>query len=388
MLTLDPLSVASSRDRQTSAPAVQMSHEEAIIECTRVIEHHSKSFAFAARLLPPKMRADVAVLYTWCRRVDDAIDESSPEEARRQLSSLRRQLDDVYADEPSDRIQHDFVLRALRNVVERCHMPRHYHDELLAGMKMDVEGVHFRDLDTLYLYCYRVASVVGLMMCHIMGVKTDRALNYAAHLGLAMQLTNICRDVREDWGLGRLYLPAELLKETQTAQDMRSTQQLSTLLAHEHRSHGERYGDQSLPESIRKPAQEVTTTLLNHADHSYQLGYAGIAYLPWRPALAIHAAGMIYQDIGRVIRAQEADPLEARAFTTKARKLWLTARVLGVRAIKMLGSAFTLRWLRSSTLRKPHRTLTFAEFHAELISNVPRHIVDRDDSSQATQTRG
>ena len=363
MMTLDPTSVQITQRYQ----AHHFTHEEAIEACIRIIEDHSKSFAFAARLLPTQMREDVAVLYAWCRRVDDAIDESDPSDVQDALSILTHQLNEVYADELTEAVQRDFILRSLRSVVKRCHIPKHYPNELLEGMKMDVAGTQYQDLDTLYLYCYRVASVVGLMMCHIMQIKSDIALHHAAHLGLAMQLTNICRDVREDWELGRLYLPAELLKKTAVSRCVPSTQELSKMLTIHQNLRGENskgglYDHQAIPDVLCQASQETTLTLLRLADQSYQRGYQGIAYLPWRPSIAIHAAGVIYQDIGRIIRDQGCDPLSPRAFTTKARKVWLAMKVIGMRSMRGMGYVLSLRWLHvHQSLNKPQRTLTFVE---------------------------
>jgi phytoene synthase len=172
------------------------------------IERHSKSFALASRLLAPRAGRDAALVYAWCRRADDAIDEDGPEPPAAALARLRAELAALYADGPpgyaADASEFSEVLR-------RTRIPWRYPAELLAGMEMDVSGRVYRTIDELLVYCYRVASTVGLMMCHVMGVSDPAALRYAAHLGLGMQLTNICRDVREDWQRGRLYLPDELL---------------------------------------------------------------------------------------------------------------------------------------------------------------------------------
>ncbi len=101
------------------------------------------------------------------------------------------------------RSQADTTLDAFQQVVFERKIPIEYPSELLAGMAMDAEGVHYETLSDLLRYCYRVAGTVGLMMCHVLGVKDDRALIHAAHLGMAMQLTNVCRDVIEDWERGQ-----------------------------------------------------------------------------------------------------------------------------------------------------------------------------------------
>ena len=168
------------------------------------IAQHSKSFALASRLLDRRTRDQTAIVYTFCRRADDAIDLSS--EPAIELGRLRGELDAIYAGRPGDE-----VLRAFAEISRERAIPRCYPDELLAGMAMDVAGTHYATVDDLHRYAYRVAGVVGLMMCHVFGVRDDAALVPAARLGVAMQLTNICRDVAEDWARGRCYLPDELL---------------------------------------------------------------------------------------------------------------------------------------------------------------------------------
>ena len=180
---------------------------DAVEHCRRLISYHSKSFALAARLLPWASRRRALVVYAWCRRNDDAIDRTGPEDQQATLVRLRRELDAVYDDNETG----DIVLDAFAAVVLGQHIPRHYPEELLAGMEMDARWRRYGSLSELLEYCYRVAGTVGLMMCHAMGVRDSHALQHAAHLGIAMQLTNICRDVLEDWHLGRIYLPFDLL---------------------------------------------------------------------------------------------------------------------------------------------------------------------------------
>ena len=177
------------------------------------IAHHSKSFSLAAKILPPACRDDAAVVYSYCRRVDDAVDEVAAEAALPAIARLRQELATLYqaAAEPAATPIADPVLARFAAICESRRIPRHYPAELIAGMEMDAVGARYERLEDLLRYAYRVAGVVGLMMCHVMSLRGERALVHAAHLGIAMQLTNICRDVAEDWRRGRLYLPAELL---------------------------------------------------------------------------------------------------------------------------------------------------------------------------------
>lgn len=278
--------------------------EEAIRRCRAILEANSKSFALASKLLPRRQRDDAAVVYAYCRRVDDAIDEcvGDPRDA---LAALRVELDWVYGD-AGDNTHDDVTLRAFRLVARQRRIPREYPEELLAGMEMDVVDQPYPDLLTLLHYCHRVAGVVGLMMCHVMGVRDDDALRNAARLGLAMQLTNICRDVLEDWRRGRLYLPDDLLKKASAA-GLR----------------GALGGP--FPADATEPVAEVVSQLLQKADEFYQSGDEGLSALSMQNALAIAAARRIYAAIGDVVRARACDVRFGRAVVPLSDKLVLTA---------------------------------------------------------------
>ena len=277
--------------------------EHALVVCRETIAVHSKSFALASRLLPARSRDDAAVLYTWCRRADDAIDLAPAARQPTELARLRAELDSVYGGQA----QSDIVLEAFRGVVEKYRIPHEYPAELIAGMEMDTHGQSYPDMHTLLQYCYRVASTVGLMMSHVIGLTRDQAMYNAAHLGIAMQLTNICRDVLEDWELGRLYLPDELLAQHG---------------AGELRQHlGERMPDSAAPAVSRAIAE-----LLERADTHYRIGDRGLSALPWRAAFAIRSARLVYSRIGGYIQRADCDPRAGRAYVPKWHKLLLVAR--------------------------------------------------------------
>ncbi|MFW5876629.1 MAG: phytoene/squalene synthase family protein [Myxococcota bacterium] len=284
--------------RDPSAAPVAPS-EDAVVSSRRAIEAHSKSFALASRLLPPVVREDAWVVYAWCRRVDDAIDECPAGERAEALDRLRAELNEAYGDTPSA----DPVLAGFQAVVRRRNIPRAYPEDLLAGMAMDVAGARYERLSDLRTYCYRVAGTVGLMMCHIMGVRRDEALVRAAHLGMAMQMTNLCRDVAEDWEQGRLYLPADWLTEEGAGW-------LTSV----------RPGD-ALPARARRPVARVVARVLDEADALYRSGDRGLSDLSWRCALAVRTARAVYSDIGKVLRARGCDVTGGRATVPRWRKL-------------------------------------------------------------------
>ena len=283
-----------------SASAALQVPEDAAIVCARTLAEHSKSFALAGRLLPEQQRRDAAVLYTYCRLADDSIDLAPPAAQPAALAELERALDSVYRGEA----QHDVRLRAFQELVQRRSVPREYPEQLLAGMRMDVMGTEYETLNDLLLYCYRVAGVVGSMMCHVLGLSDARALRNAAHLGIGMQLTNICRDVAEDWQRGRSYLPLSMLRECD-AQAWR----------------GLRKGP--LPNAARESLASVTRQLLNEAERFYRSGDAGMPALPLRAAFSVHAARLIYAAIGGRILRTDYDAYSMRAIVPASQKVRL-----------------------------------------------------------------
>ena len=289
----------------------------------QVIAKHSKSFALASRLLGPRVRDQAAVIYTWCRRADDAVDEGNGGAAA--ISILGRELERAYAGTAADP-----VLAAFGAVARERAIPLHYPGELLAGMAMDVEGVTYKTLEQLLTYAWRVAGVVGLMMTHVFGLSDDEALINAAHLGIAMQLTNICRDVGEDWQRDRLYLPDELLAK--------------------HGAGGLARGlGQPLPAAAHAPIAATMAELLGLADRYYRSGDRGLAALPWRAGLAVRAARRVYSAIGTRI-ARDGHAIGHRAIVPGRTKLALVASSFGratLAAPRHLGQHY----------RVPHRTL-------------------------------
>lgn len=308
-------------------------------ECRQILEHNSKSFALAARLLSPDSRDAAAAVYAFCRRVDDAIDDAPHHAQEEALGRLHEELDLVYR----GAAMREPALRAFQAVVQRCDLPRRYPAELIEGMGMDVRRTRYDTLDALLLYCHRVAGVVGLMMCHVFGLSRDEALVNAAHLGIGMQLTNICRDVEEDWGLGRLYLPRSMLRAA-GARELPEPD-------------GAPFpGDPETQQAIRTVVGELLAT----ADEYYRSADRGIAALPFRAGLAVRAARQLYHAIGSVIAGQRYDPLRGRAVVATPRKLGLVGYALARQAVALPELTFDRLRTRGGT-RTPRRELCFPE---------------------------
>jgi phytoene synthase len=266
---------------------------------------HSKSFALAGKLLSPASRNDAAAVYAWCRRADDAIDRPSAEGPERALTRLGKELDALYAgEEYAGDGPDDLVLTAFAGVARRCRIPIEYPRALLDGMGMDTGAVVYTSVAELLTYCFRVAGTVGLMMCHVMGVRHANALRHAADLGIGMQLTNICRDVHEDWQRGRRYLPRELFGRGPTALELNPVRS-------------------ELTDDLRERCRPVLRELLRRAEEYYASGDRGLTYLAPRAAFAVRTARLVYSSIGARIAASGHDVLAGRAVVSTTSKLGL-----------------------------------------------------------------
>lgn len=173
--------------------------------CQEKAASSGSSFYHSFRFLPPTKRRAITALYAFCREVDDVVDETrEPEVARTTLNWWRQEIARLFHDTP----QHP-VTSALKPLLADFNLAEEHFLEIIDGMEMDLDKMHYENFSQLSLYCYRVASVVGLMAAEIFGYQDRRTLKYAHDLGIAFQLTNILRDVREDALRGRCYLPAD-----------------------------------------------------------------------------------------------------------------------------------------------------------------------------------
>ena len=179
--------------------------------CRAIMRAQASTFSLACRLLPPERRRATYALYGLFRTLDDLVDESDAGALGRAeaLASLRRWR--TWFDRPESEPPDHPVVPAFRETVDRFAIPLRYFVELTDGLEADVCNRRYADFHALALYCYRVAATVGLAMCRVLGVTSDQAAHHAVELGVAMQLTNILRDVREDAEHGRVYLPLDEL---------------------------------------------------------------------------------------------------------------------------------------------------------------------------------
>ena len=257
-------------------------------ECQAILAHHAKSFRWASWFLPTRMRLDASVVYAFCRLVDDAVDNArSSTEGRRRLLEVAERLRSSSSD--------DGLFAAYREVAERCGFGLAPAWSLIAGAESDLGTVRMRDDSELLTYCYRVAGTVGLMMCGVLGVRSSAARARAVQLGIAMQMTNICRDVREDALLGRVYVPRSRLACADSASGTVEPESLLTSTGEE-----------------RRAVCDAVLGLLSDSERVYALATDGYRHIPARPRLAVMVAARLYRAIGRRLQERGGDALRGR----------------------------------------------------------------------------
>ncbi|MDP3265129.1 MAG: phytoene/squalene synthase family protein [Tabrizicola sp.] len=276
--------------------------------CRAAIRTGSLSFHAASRLLPSAVRDPALALYAFCRLADDAVDEGDDKTGA--VLRLHDRLDRVYAGRPVDAAAD----RAFAAVVEGFEMPRALPDALLEGMAWDAVGRRYDDLSGVLAYAARVAAAVGAMMCVLMRVRDGDALARACDLGLAMQLTNIARDVGEDARAGRVYLPLGWLAEAGVPLEPWLNAPVASA-------------------GVRR----VVRRLLAEAERLYVRSEAGVGALPMGCRPGIFAARLIYDGIGAAVRRGGYDSVGQRARTTKAQKIgWLGLAVAKSAAVSVM----------------------------------------------------
>jgi len=268
-------------------------------DCQEAIRHGSRSFHSASKVLPKRVRDPALALYAFCRLADDAVDLNRDKSGA--VLALRDRLDRIYEGRPNDAAAD----RAFACVVQDFEMPRALPDALLEGLAWDALEHRYQSFSDLVGYSARVASAVGVMMCVLMGVRDRDAIARAADLGVAMQLTNIARDVGEDALEGRLYLPLDWFDEAG--------------IDPEHF-----LSDPKASPDIRNMVQR----LLREAARLYARSEAGVGRLPLDCRAGILAARHVYAGIGTDLARHDYQSITRRAYTTKPQKLALISKAL------------------------------------------------------------
>lgn len=292
--------------------------EKAYQYCEKVTRKHAKSFYFAAKFLPKEKQPPIYAVYALCRHVDDEIDEAelrSEQESAQIVEKWKTNLEAVYfgkevSQSPLSTPDSRLVLLAWQDLLQTYKIPQNLPLELMKGVVQDTYIKRYQNFDELYVYCYRVASTVGLMACEIFGYEGKDTLIYAEKLGIGMQLTNILRDIGEDADKGRIYLPQEDLDKFGITEK------------------------QILAKEIDENFIELMKFEIARARKYYTESEKGIPMLNKDVRFTVLLALRIYSRILDEIERQNYDVFKQRAFTTKTQKLlsipkiWLEAKRL------------------------------------------------------------
>jgi len=266
--------------------------------CQQKAAASGSSFYYSFLFLPPERRRAITALYAFCREVDDVVDEcQDPAIAATKLVWWRLEVARLYEGKP----EHP-VTQALQAVLPRFNLPQEQLLEIIDGMEMDLTQTRYLDFKALSLYCYRVASVVGLLAAEIFGYSDRKTQKYAHDLGMAFQLTNIIRDVGEDARRGRIYLPIDDLQKF----DVKAADILNAQYS----------------ENFRK----LMEFQIARAEQYYEQAFANLPAADrraQRPGLVMAA---IYRALLDEIRRDGCQVLTQRTSLTPLRKLWLAVK--------------------------------------------------------------
>lgn len=283
--------------------------------CESVTKIHAKSFYFAAKFLPKHKQKAVYPIYAFCRHVDDEIDEigdGDEAEAIRSVEKWKANLKFIYENDFNEQLtannEQTQVFIAWKDLLTRYKIPQNLPLELVQGVLMDTTIKRYETFEELYVYCYRVASTVGLMSSEILGYADKTALEYAEAMGIGMQLTNILRDVKEDAEIGRIYLPAEDLRKFGVTE--------------------KQIFEGKFDENFR----QMMKFQVKRAREYYEKGEKGIPMLEQDSRFTVLLASRIYGRILDKIEKLDYNVFSARAHTNKIQKMlsipkiWLAAR--------------------------------------------------------------
>ena len=287
--------------------------ELAYAECREITKREAKNFYYAFITLPKDKRKAIYAAYAFCRHCDDSVDEAaSHDDKLNALAQLQQSIEQTYRGSPPTT-----AFLALADTADRYDIPEDYFREIILGVESDLVKTRYYDFDELREYCYRVASVVGLVCLQIFQYRNNAAKEYAVDLGLAMQLTNIMRDVREDWGMGRVYLPKDEMDRFG-------------------------YSEEELGNGVRNDAfVQLLQFQGDRARAYFRSGFRLLPYLSRRSRACPAVLGAIYSRVLDRIEESGYDVLgERRIALSTGEKARITARA-------WLGSTLSLQGLQS-----------------------------------------
>ncbi|MCG8345991.1 MAG: phytoene/squalene synthase family protein [Chlorobiales bacterium] len=283
-------------------PDTELAPENAYRYCRQIAKHHAKTFYLATWFLPKKQRNPIYAMYALLRTVDDLVDLAENKLtngslSRAELSSMmdawKTRLHECYEGNHNN----DPIMVAWQDTLKSYNIPIELPLDLMDGVTMDIDFRPFQTFDDLYVYCYKVASVVGLMCSEIFGYRDKKALDHAIELGIAMQLTNILRDVGEDVDRGRIYLPLEDL---------------------------DRFGyteEKFMQKKINGNFVELIKFQIARARSYYEASEKGVPLLEKESRFAVKISSQNYCNILRAIEENNYDVFSQRAYRSFYQKL-------------------------------------------------------------------
>ena len=265
--------------------------------CQEIIKHHSKTFNLASSLLDTERRTAITSLYGFCRITDDIIDKDL-DEGQEILENWHRKVHLGHLDIT------DPVLFSWLYTRQKYKIPVEYMDQLIKGVRMDTVKFRYATFEELIEYCYYVASTVGLMSMTIIGFDNKEAIRYAIQMGVALQLTNIIRDVGEDFRMGRIYLPQEDIDQFGVTED--------------------HFKKAIIDDKWRN----LIAFQIKRARLFYEESWQGLSLLESKGKWSIAAAATFYGEILKIVERNGYDNLNYRAFVSKKRKLYLLSKLI------------------------------------------------------------
>ncbi len=269
--------------------------------CMSLFKVHARSFYFASRYLDEKDRQSFAALYAFCRLADDFADEIDipAETIEEELDALKDIVERMNQGEIFDHP----VLRAFEDTMRKYKIPLKYLNELIEGVRLDINLKEIKTVQELEKYCYHVASTVGVMLCYVMGATDAKTIERAIDLGQALQITNILRDIDEDFKNGRIYIPLE------TRQQFRVTR------------------DDFEKDEVSPNFKWLIKHMIALADSYYAKAEIGIQDLPPAAAFTVKVASRVYAEIMNEIKKMDYQVFKQRAIVPKWKKLWIAYKL-------------------------------------------------------------
>ncbi|HWR00630.1 MAG TPA: phytoene/squalene synthase family protein [Chlorobaculum sp.] len=284
--------------------------------CRQITKHHAKTFYMATRFLPKRQQNPIFAMYALLRTVDDLVDlaedklsngQLTRDEINRSIADWKTRLYECYEGTNLN----DPILMAWQDTIRQYAIPIELPLDLIDGVAMDIDFTTFETFDELYIYCYKVASVVGLMTAEIFGYSDRKALQHAIDLGIAMQLTNILRDVGEDVDRGRIYLPMEDLRRFSYSQD------------------------EFMHKTMNDNFVRLMKFQIERARRYYESAEQGIPMLEKNSRMAVEISSRNYSEILKAIEENGYDVFSQRAYRSLYQKLstlpaiWIKTMISG-----------------------------------------------------------